>query len=588
MTLTGCLAWLKLGSSLLHAFFGDLVGTARSMNVLAETVVAVVALHGVHGQRGPRAQTRVVTPAGAHGREFAQFELLPVLIAGSLAVRAMRQRIGCRRDRGRRVVMAASPRMQTKLLVDADSHGIELLRDANSLLKRNSQEVHTTVFAPPGRTDNKRWAEFLQEPGISFQPVSRSRRHSREPNDEAIVKAMYQLSRRSDIDCIALLTHDAGYIDTLTQLSAVTGSASFVVLLPEDKVSLISRYQDKGIEVLKLKTINKDTHSRVRATLHGDGTGSVQLTDPYEGVESLQVSEAVRSFLADLGYARSGVTGTDYLAPACAKFWYVNELGSLTVFPRQLSTLAVQEVMAQSTSDGWARYRGEMAFFLPMSSLSKITKTGRQTYGNKTARGIFRGGGPFLLQDSGQLLSLALERLHYLDNDLNADEAEAILCFVNAGANTTLLRKMDLLPHLSDNGNNVKQKLRAAFLSHTHSGMWITLRKQENMIVDILMKAGFLSKSDRNLSRHQLFDVMKLYSEWKQLPPMKTFNGRAFRILRANERNPNKRTVIEIPSPVARSCPVSRASNLHARMQKRAQLGIGWSSSGTQKAQFRP
>eukprot|EP00913_Durusdinium_trenchii_P023756 g22311.t1 len=56
---------------------------------------------------------------------------------------------------------------------------------------------------------------------------------------------------------------------------------------------------------------------------------------------------------------------------------------------------------------------------------------------------------------------------------------------------------------------------------------------------------------------------MKLYSEWKQLPPMKTFNGRAFRILRANERNPNKRTVIEIPSPVARSCPVRQKLTLN-------------------------
>ena len=311
----------------------------------------------------------------------------------------------------------------TELLVDADAHGIDEIRQAISLLNERDSPVQTTLFAPPRRVENKRWSDFVKEPGVVFVPVPRSLDQSTEPNDEAIEKTMRALAAREDVRCIALLTSDKGFADLVVQLQ--TSSVSTVVLIPEDNYGVLQWYSATNTTILPLR-VTRGSGPRVRAVLDTAGGGHVHLADPYQAfdnIDNASVLASVMRFLEDLGYMRQG---DRFLLQASAKFWFANRLGSLVVYPFQLATESVHDEMMQAR-EHYERYSGDLAFLLPIFSSGTLTKGCIQTYGSRLARQIFRGGGPFILQDTPELSAQVLRRLGYLDDDLNDDLTEALL-----------------------------------------------------------------------------------------------------------------------------------------------------------------
>ena len=428
----------------------------------------------------------------------------------------------------------------TELLVDADIHGIDQIRQAISLLNERDSQVRTTLFAPPRRVENQRWSEFVKEPGIVLEPVLRSLDHTAEPNDEAIEKTMRAFVTREDVRCIALLTSDNGFADLMVELQA--SGVSTVVLIPQGKHEVLRRYNATNTTVFTLRETRESDGPRVRAVLDTTGGGYVHLADPYAAFDNASVAISVKQFLKDLGYMKQG---DRYLIQASAKFWFANRLGSLTVYPFQLATLSVHEMM--QACEHYERYSGDLAFLLPVSSAGRRSEKCFETYGHRLARQVFRGGGPFILQDTPELSAQVLRRLGYLDDDLNDDLTEALFCFVNASYNKTKLRKVGLLPLPGASSPNICNLLRAAFLSHECPGQWQSIRKDETSmgpILQILRKAKVLGKGKYDKS--EVFPAMILYQHQCGLPPMQTFNGLAFRILRSVEASPSKREVIEV------------------------------------------
>ena len=430
----------------------------------------------------------------------------------------------------------------TELLVDADIHGIDQIRQAISLLNERDSQVRTTLFAPPRRVENKNWSDFVKEPGVVFVPVRRSLDQSTEPNDEAIEKTMRALAAREDVRCIALLTSDNGFAKLVEELE--TSSVSTVVLIPEGKYAVLRRYSATNTTVLPLR-VTRGSGPRVRAVLDTTGGGHVHLADPYEAFNNPSVATSVTQFLEDLGYYRRQGDQGGYLLQANAKFWFANHLGSLTVYPFQLATVSVHEMM--HAREHYERYSGDLAFLLPISSTGKRTRGCIQTYGSRLARQIFRGGGPFILQDTPELSTQVLRRLGYLDDALNSDLTEALFCFVNAAYNKAQLRKLSLLPLPGARSFNVCNQLRAAFLSHECAGHWRSIKKDEasmEPILQILRKADVLGQGKYDKS--EVLAAMKGYQKRCGLAPMQTFNGLAVRILRSVETNPTKRELIEV------------------------------------------
>lgn len=454
---------------------------------------------------------------------------MPSLLAGSFVI----GRHKGRKSMSRGLVLAAS--CTTQLLVDADVHSIQLIRQAIKLLKDEGRQVQTTLFAPPGRVKNKKWGTFMQEPRIKFEPVPRLDGES-EANDEAIQRAVRFLATRAHVACVALLTSDAGFVDTIVELQP----SNFLVLVPGNMHEVIRTYGNANVHVVRLSDSNQG--SRVRAVLDSDGNGSVHNADTYESFDNSANAKCVMAYLQDLGFL--GQKG-GYLVQAAAKFWFANRLGCLTVYPSQLATVAVYDVM-QAQSDHVC-YSGDLAFLLPVSSPSTNTEACRQTYGSRLARQIFKGGGPFILQDSPDLTERALRRLGYLDDNLNNDLTEALFCFVNANFKGKVLRQFGFLPGSGARTSDVSKKLRDVFLSQDSPGQWQHMRKKRTSmlkVMHLLRKAKIIDGAEYFPA--EVFEAMKMYAEHRGLPAMRTFNGLAVRILRSADSNPNRRGHFEV------------------------------------------
>eukprot|EP00434_Breviolum_minutum_P010339 symbB.v1.2.009122.t2/scaffold552.1/size189238/1 len=470
----------------------------------------------------PASRSEIDGLANSCVRVFEQHLILSLFIVG----------FGRRSARTRFTRLTAS----TELLVDGDTHSIDQIRQAISLLNERDSQVRTTLFAPPRRVENKRWSEFMKEPGIVFEPVLRSLDHTVEANDEAIEKTMRAFAAREDVRCLALLTSDNGFADLVEELQ--TSGVSTVVVIPERRRRALGRYSATNTTVLTVQPAHESDGPRVRAVLDTSGGGYVHLAGPYAPFDNDSVfATDVSQFLEGLGYRRPG---DRFLLPACAKFWFANCLGSLTVFPFQLATISVHEMV--QARDHYERYSGDLVFLLPVSSPSTTTKACIQTYGSRRARQVFRGGGPFILQDTPELSAQVLRRLGYLDDDLNDDLAEALFCFVNASLNKTQLRQLGLLPRPGARRLDVCNRLRAAFLSHDCTGQWQHIKRDGDSIrpiLRILRKAKILGNSKYDKS--EVLRAMNLYQKRCGLPRMQTFNGLAFRILWGLQTEPAKR-----------------------------------------------
>ena len=380
----------------------------------------------------------------------------------------------CSRDqRSRKPQLWLASSSRTELLVDGDCHSVDAIKQAIGLLKDQGHNVDTTLFAPPERCRNKKWSTFMQEAGISFRAIHRSSKNLlAEPNDKAITKAMQQLSKLPSVR-IALLVQDIDFADAILDLQS--RGTNVVVLIPACMFGTIQNYERQGIKVLEMPTRGRG-RSQVRAILDRDGSGSVELVDENGEPDSRDmfapIHEEVARLIQDLGY---GEANHGNLVSKCVKFWYTNQLGSLTVFPFQPAVKAVHSVLAESrfaVERNCKEYLRKLAYFLPITAKrGRLKKNEEKTFGYAKARAVFRGGGPFILEDSPDLAIRALTRLGFLDQ-FNTDVPEAMFLFLNSAENKGSLRKFGWLPGPGDNHVDVDRNLRVAFLSDLTGGRW--------------------------------------------------------------------------------------------------------------------
>ena len=341
------------------------------------------------------------------------------------------------------------------------------------------------------------------------------------------------------------MTGDTGFLGTIVELKDLGNSIT--VLVEENKFGTISTYECAGVEVVRLQ-LASDRASKVRAVLHPNGSGSVKLSAEFRhpSFDDFTAQEhTVVKLMKDLGYrCQDG-----YLGHQCTKFWFTNELGSLTVYPHMASVLAVHDHVTQGGRRSWEHNGDRLAFFLPTTS-----KGGRgrwldlETYGNIQSRAIFRGGGPFMLPDSPNLTAEALRRLGFLDDGLNGNLAEAMFVFANLSDNKNTLRRLGMLPDPEDKSFDVERKLRSAFLSTASPGKWCRNETAVSQkVLQTLERADMLpQKGPSEYSHEEIFEAMKSFVSRQKLPRMHTFNGLRFRILRYIERkDPSMRKEVD-------------------------------------------
>ena len=226
--------------------------------------------------------------------------------------------------------------------------------------------------------------------------ISNDSRHSvaiaSEPNDEAIVHAMQELSRLSDVHGLALLTGDTDFVAPISKLQDM--GTRIQVLVEARKFGTISAYKSAGVEVLPLKLLRK-RRSKVLAVLHPDGTGSVKLDStlqhlPYD--RFVIQEQTVMKLMRKLGYRQEA---GGFLHHECAKFCFANQLGPLTVFPHQVSVACVHDLVNQCAGNkSWEGNADNLCFFASLYE-ANTNVTQMNTYGSSQNRAVFRGWWPF-------------------------------------------------------------------------------------------------------------------------------------------------------------------------------------------------
>ncbi|CAE7360338.1 unnamed protein product, partial [Symbiodinium sp. CCMP2456] len=390
-----------------------------------------------------------------------------------------------------------------KLFVDGDTHSIAEVKEAIEMLQNKGFDVWTTVYAEPRRAENKNWGEFFTGPATSFCPVPR-REDLGEANDEQMMADLRLLtcstarSATSAGLAIAVLTSDTDFLETLAFATGL--GIDTMVLIPQRHVNTAQAYRGKGFQVMPILQ-RENCSPKVRAILHGDGGGSVRIDSPC-------------SF-------------GDY-------------------DPATLHQLLQNRGVKGVKSETWQRYHDNLAFVLPCAARRGGSKASAlRIYGSLRDRQIYQGGGPFMLRSSEELVPRVLQRLGYLDQDLNGSLAEAILVFVNTNYNKGTLRKMDLLPKVSDSADLAAKKLHEAFTSTASPGIWQVV-PSDRFLRQLLQKRGFMDNLDAD--PEELLKAMERYAEDAQLPRMESYNGYAFRIkqsLQELSSDPSRTGVIE-------------------------------------------
>ena len=427
------------------------------------------------------------------------------------------------RARRRSGLCLRASRRRAELMVDADQCGLHPTREAVEHLRKEGFRVRTTVFAAPGRVDNKKWQMFFKERGVSFSPITRSQEG--EASDTAIDRKLSLVALFTRDICIGLLTSDIGFLRKVREI--VSLRQAVYVFVPMRAASSIRSYQETGARVVAVAVEDVPLPGpKVRAILQSTGNGTVEMAESWsispaddEAFEKLQI------FLQDLGYR--GEKG--YLVQSIAKFWFANRMGRLTVYPSQAACAAVQEVM-QTVRPGtsWVPCHNDLAFFLPVTSrCSSKAKQRIREYGGRLCWSVYMGGGPFMIKDSAGIVAQALRKMGYLDDEFNLDLSEAMFVFLNRADNKGIIRKNFGLPIPTDTAVDVEQKLRVAFLSHATAGTWCR-NPGDGDVRATLHKHGFLK--EQKAPQVDMLQAMRKFSRIRGLQQMRNYNGYVFNI----------------------------------------------------------
>ena len=150
-----------------------------------------------------------------------------------------------------------------------------------------------------------------------------------------------------------------------------------------------------------------------------------------EALSEILISEdaldKLRTLLVTFGFLKSREDGP--LIDALVKFFHVNKLGKLTIWPQKLAIREAANKISQERRPRWKTNPGNLALVQPLSAASS---PGERT----NFRRLTQLGGPFLCRIDSTLVERVLRRFGYLDDrwDLagdNIEEAGTLFCRIN-------------------------------------------------------------------------------------------------------------------------------------------------------------
>ncbi|CAK0840214.1 unnamed protein product [Prorocentrum cordatum] len=358
------------------------------------------------------------------------------------------------------------------------------------------------------------WARALAAERAAFVPVPRRRGGGKDPNDLAMGMHATRLVSQGEADFVYLAECLRSW------------GHRVLILLPEGQHRrLAATFEEARAEVAFYVPRGGYTgRGKFKAVLHSSGEGSIEeaSADDYSQSELFDTTE-VMNMMIDLGYAESDA---DPLVPALAKFFVTHKLGSLTVWPSPCAYAQTEAALAENRARTWTRNRRDQVFVFPQAARS--AKVDR--YGSRLCGAIAKGGGPFVIQDSPDLVTRVLTRLGYCHPDSDASLDEAIDVFFEVGMNRS---NMAALGHPTP--PHAARRSRAGLLhtllaSSRSSGAWQTA-PSDRAVRRLLESAGRLPGAGR-ASRGQVLAAMRSYAAQRELPPRRSYVGLVHEILK--------------------------------------------------------
>jgi len=309
-----------------------------------------------------------------------------------------------------------------------------------------------------------------------------------------------------------------------------------VALIPEGRDERLCRaFKDVGAEVLQYVVKDgKGGKPRFLAILKKSGEGGFVADQSDEhSVGFVEDQTAIVSTLCDLGYMDAA---TDPIIPAIAKFYHVNGIGPLTIWPEMYPRAEVFALLSQQPGKVWTRCRDKLAFVSPRATLT-LTKANQDMYGSAQCSSVVRGGGPFILHDSETLVFTFLQRLGYLDDSFNSDIGEALDVFFSMGMNRSNLEQLGVT--LDSKGTLPDMVLRNVLTSSTTYGIW-RIAPSDALVRGKLLARGLIS--GQHAGKEEVYDGLQHFVKQLNLRQWSTYNGLVLEVLQNRAKsNPTNR-----------------------------------------------
>ncbi|CAE8603253.1 unnamed protein product [Polarella glacialis] len=261
---------------------------------------------------------------------------------------------------------------------------------------------------------------------------------------------------------------------------------------------------DVGVEIIVYGQMSKEIPKMVPLISIHDGIAKVHGIRPvHDDLRSFPDLESLSLSLMQYGYLAANQVAMATLVSATVKFFHVNKLGPLIIDPHTIGFHQCLAAFQKNASSTWLTNPGNLIYVHPR---------GRSTF----ISGKIIAQGPFIVQDSTQLVSEILDRLGYSSPELNLQETIDMFWDGNIG-------------HLKRRGVSVAtvegaQKLEALEREFRLDlpQYWHPPRSDVNLR-DFLLGKGFLNRKDALREQVKLAIKKFLQSRGQSVPPKRSY-----------------------------------------------------------------
>eukprot|EP00930_Biecheleria_cincta_P055673 TRINITY_DN41972_c0_g1_i1.p1 TRINITY_DN41972_c0_g1~~TRINITY_DN41972_c0_g1_i1.p1 ORF type:complete len:434 (-),score=41.35 TRINITY_DN41972_c0_g1_i1:194-1495(-) len=326
-----------------------------------------------------------------------------------------------------------------------------------------------------------KWKSKLETLGIDPVVVPLLSGGNKSPVDMEIMGDAVDLAKDSSIrklSAIAVASNDVDYIAVMRRISSL-GLRAYLAFrgLPGVKVpSGVTRaVEDAGGHVLLYSLPCGTKTGKVRAVLERWVSRIEILDEPLANKDQdADATRNARQLLAEAGYLavhedHNAEAVTTISAAPIAKFFHMNNLGQLTVYPRWQALQELVAAIQMRPGKQWVRDPGNLVLIEP---LGKCSSSAVRRLGGTTAARVASGGGPFLLEISEALVLDVLFKLGYSIDRCNLEASLSSFYDMNSAA----LRKQGME---SANPTTLKKELHDVLcFANCISGMAYSSQRQ--------------------------------------------------------------------------------------------------------------